>query len=138
MANLWVKQAGSSKSLQNSSIQAVQLLLFLQSLPILWSSVVIRVSAKITGYFQEARSQQCTLPRLSGRAPRIFFILSAWLCIKNGTSKMTLPICSNFSHLFLTILNCRHQGNQYIAYTALYTEYTYGIKNHVQNLMAIF
>ena len=36
-------------------------------------------------------------------APRIFFILSAWLCISNEMSKMTLPMCSNFSHLFLTV-----------------------------------
>ena len=36
-------------------------------------------------------------------APRIFFILSAWLCIINGMSKKPLPICSNFFHLFLTV-----------------------------------
>ena len=30
------------------------------------------------------------------------FILSAWLCITNGMTKMALPICSHFSHIFLT------------------------------------
>ena len=30
-----------------------------------------------------------------------FFHISAWLCIINGMSKMTLPtMCSNFSHFF--------------------------------------
>ena len=50
--------------------------------------------------------QQDWLCQLAGRsqmAPRIFFILPAWLCIINGMSKMTLPMCSNFSHLFLTV-----------------------------------
>ena len=37
-------------------------------------------------------------------ARRIFFIvLSAWLCVINGMSKMASPLCSNFSHWFLTI-----------------------------------
>ena len=36
-------------------------------------------------------------------APRIFFILSAWLCIINRMSKMASPMCSNFSHLFLMV-----------------------------------
>ena len=29
--------------------------------------------------------------------------MKAWLCIITGLSKMTLPMCSNFSHLFLTV-----------------------------------
>ena len=33
----------------------------------------------------------------------IVSILSAWPCIINGMSKMALPMCSNFSHLFLTV-----------------------------------
>ena len=34
-------------------------------------------------------------------AIRIFFILSAWLFIIIGMSKMALPMCSNFSHILL-------------------------------------
>ena len=36
------------------------------------------------------------------RAPRIFFILSAWLCTINGMSKMSLLLCSSFSHLHIS------------------------------------
>ena len=49
----------------------------------------------------------------------IFFIHSAWLCIINGMSKMTLPMCFNFSHLFLTVqVVCRELFNSSFIYSS--------------------